>query len=503
MQKVGVIFLLFFIYFSFSQVCQPPLDSSFIRSYYELDGDKVKVYLNLFAENKGDSLVGPTIPIKYGFILLNLKSESDDSRFSCYVVTNEEGKAAVELDVSAQTCYVLSAEFVPLASSPSLQKNYCRSSLPSNLTQDYSQNYTKSFTQLKFCTPRKQNATFNLCWFSTIIAGIIFLANFIMGRNPLMFFDFGVARNLPSRHFSSTLYYSPMSKQKDNESKINNVLKTATAILDSADKATDDIEKSKDIMRGKKNDSKEAATQSNQQTTSDSNTSNSNPLEDNKKSTANSLLPPTVNKYIGLAKGLLKDPISSGFKLLKSDGEEENSITHKAKDIGTIAGIKGLVNMVAFVVTPRKSKFTPRAPFTKGPFFKNLFTKEFVKDLKNTAAVGGGAILNSVVDQSVREMGALVNKQLENLNQNNKGAEWKKELGIWALNTIVKLGKGLTQDLLTIITKRETALKTGNRGVDDFINHLVNQSSGAVEDPLFNYSLYKATLDALNKYKTF
>ncbi|MFN3909643.1 MAG: hypothetical protein ACK4J0_00210, partial [Candidatus Anstonellaceae archaeon] len=214
-KKLGAKFLLLFfvsftIIFAQSQnpACQNPPLSSFLKMYYEHDikSDQTKLYLTLYGKtqpdqnNLGNAFVEPYQPLKYGYILISQKEElsqqQSQQETSCYVVTNESGQATVFLNSQPGFCYVISAKFIPdyskISSNPS-----CQSFISNN--PSIHKEYLPSLNQLKYCVPGEKKQTTTVCWFSTIIAGLIFAATFIMGRNPLLFFDLGVSRSLPSK----------------------------------------------------------------------------------------------------------------------------------------------------------------------------------------------------------------------------------------------------------------------------------------------------------------
>ncbi|MCX8163347.1 MAG: hypothetical protein N3D10_02215 [Candidatus Micrarchaeota archaeon] len=501
MQKIGVVLLFLSFYFlSFAQsppYCPPNLNSSFIKSYYELDSQSqtIKIYLNLLTENKDDSLAGPYKPIPRGYVLVNTQKENSAAiESSCYVVSDLDGKATASLKLSPGTCYSISLKFFPKADSSLLTKTNCQLQA-SYLPENYLQNYSGSFTQFKVCVPEQKNKTFSLCWFSTIVAGLIFVANFIMGRNPLMFFDFGVARNLPSRHLSATAYYSPMAKQDKPDStsqyasRFMNIFENIASNLKELGNDFNKLKGKEDSAPTPQNESSNpnqtTNTQSGQPASADTNTAQGT------KNKGGSGFGYTLQSIANTAASYIGDPIGTLSIKLFGESSKDNSSNKEEKkptilSFAASAGAKGLVNMVAFAAVRRKSKFVPRAPF-KGAFFKGLGKTGL--ELFKSSLVNFGS-----------ELYAYGLKSLQNEIQNSNDKSNTYDLGKQALSGLLNLGNSLALPFF-MEGKKWGALKTGNRDVDDIINLVVNQTNKAdsIAQISNSYSLFLQMLRSLNR----
>ena len=333
-------FLLIFISYSMAvdnsqSVCQENLDKSFLKVIYSLEGSKVSFNIKLLNVSYDDNKREQISPINGGLIIIKNVSSDEDI---CYVVTNNEGDALTEFDIRPGMCQDFLLEFKP-------DGNY--DGVKSCGSENSPIIYTNSFIGSRFsahiCAPPKTSANIAVCWFATLIGGLIFAASFIMGRNPFLFFDFSSSRSLSPRFSSAQAGYNPMTKSTDSQTTSEKVRGVAMGALDTSTQAINTLnnfgistgsvkEKLSDIEQWAEDPIRKA-----------SNLVFSKQTEQDQTKEPSNLV---SSKPIG------NEPQPTGNEPQKI-GNEKINIT-----VGDLVagGVKTMVTTVAFAVAPRRAK---------------------------------------------------------------------------------------------------------------------------------------------------
>jgi len=331
-------------------VCQANLDKSFLKVIYSLEGSKVSFNIKLLNVSYDDANKLEQIsPISGGLIIIKNVSSDEDI---CYVVTNKEGDALTGFDIRPGMCQDFLLEFKPDGKYDVLK--------PCSGSESPPTIYTNSFIGSRFsahiCAPPKTSANIAVCWFATLIGGLIFAASFIMGRNPFLFFDFSSSRSLSPRFSSAQAGYNPMVKSTDSKTTFEKVSDVATGTFKTVTQGLETSAKIKPDLADNETFSK-------------------------------------VNKTVGDIKQWATDPIRKASNLVFPQQTEQDQTTEpsnpvspqqtgnekiniKASDLVTV-GIKTMVTTVAFAVMPRKAKTQkkPTLGTISGTFGGTLFAQ--------------------------------------------------------------------------------------------------------------------------------
>jgi hypothetical protein len=494
---LGLIGILFFISFSFSQVCEK-LEPSLIKISPFLDSsNSATINLFLYFYNQSN-LDNPTQPIKNGMILIELKNQNSKGTplKSCYVVTNENGEASIKLNnLDGGTCYSISAKFLPKPDSGSAQSCDSQSQAPIN----YVSNYYSSYFDSKFCTEGQSNKNISLCWFSTIIAGLIFGASFIMGRNPFLFFDFGVSRSVSSRFISAGSGYSPLSKSSDTTSAFKELLQGVSTAASAVGDVAKDSGK-EDKPQDKPNSSSGGGSTSNGGSGSNSGSDTN--------------FWGKLAKISGIVSKVAANPVSGGLSLISENinSSSSNNSDESKKDLSkglftavSMIGLNTLVNTVAFAVAPRRK--TARGSVGSG------ITKRGAKaSIGNIAAYAGQTLLFSTLEQGLnllneflikdksQDLKAKTTADLSYLNETGAKIDdksFQKEVSKEKTNLALEgsILANLLDAFSNILSSASSnlselkALQTGNRELDNTINYLFNsQKASLAMQSSFNYA---------------
>ena len=347
--EIFFLFLLTFISCSWAQVqpqvC-PNLDKSFLKVTYSVEGTRATFNLQLL------NYTSKANPIAGGLIIVRNVSSLQPI---CYLVSNKDGNALVSFDLKRGECHEFLFEFKPDGEFGRIYP--CNDGSQSPFI--YSNSFIGSRFGTKLCIPPEKKANLAVCWLATLVGGLIFAASFMMGRNPLLFFDFSASRQLSPRFSSVQAGYGPMIKSQDSQtgfekfqSAIQGAIKTTDEGLNTFKHLKGDSKsqaKSKESVSPKP--AEDGKTDSPTSSTLDSKGKDTSSSTDPKNQDTASQPPNKDFKYIlNEVKGWVNNPVEKAVgKFLSSEDQHSSLLT------GVISGgAKALVQTITFAVTPRK-----------------------------------------------------------------------------------------------------------------------------------------------------
>ncbi len=118
--------------------------------------------------------------------------------------------------------------------------------------QDLGNDYRSSAESVTICNNQPSDSQTSFCWGLALVFGLLFSASFISGRNPLMFFDFGVARSVRMNRAAGA--YTPITQNVSvNPASVLDAVDKAGSMVGAAVSSTEDVTAKEDIKDDKGN----------------------------------------------------------------------------------------------------------------------------------------------------------------------------------------------------------------------------------------------------------